>query len=188
MSVFEYFSRSIRILDYKIHEDRDEAIMWIDGIRNQGIDLEIDENKRQDVFIIPVAYIDEFFLNKCDGNEFFEKLLERADFSKEYMYSLWEVHETEEELIHKAWIENRYAKYEDFGLYDFICAYCGKDLQDEYSELDHVIPKSRGGANSPENYVVSCVNCNRTKRNKTPEEANMPIRYGDCNLLREGGL
>jgi 5-methylcytosine-specific restriction endonuclease McrA len=142
-----------------------------------------------------VAYLTDFLSYDGDCTEFFEKLLERADFSKEYMHELWikqqediEAEERKREREHEAWCENRDAKYSFLGLYNTVCAYCGNDLSNDYSELDHVIPRSKGGANSPENLVVSCMECNRKKRSKTPEEANMPIRYGDCNLLREGGL
>lgn len=55
---------------------------------------------------------------------------------------------------------------------NFQCAYCGskKNLT-----IDHVIPKSRGGDNSWENLITSCITCNREKGNKTPEEAGMPL-------------
>lgn len=52
------------------------------------------------------------------------------------------------------------------------CQYCGtrSDLT-----LDHVLPKSRGGADSWENLVTACNNCNVKKGNRTPEEAGMPL-------------
>ncbi|MCH8556495.1 MAG: HNH endonuclease [Balneolia bacterium] len=52
------------------------------------------------------------------------------------------------------------------------CQYCksGRDLT-----IDHVIPKSRGGADSWENLVTACNKCNNKKGNKTPREANMPL-------------
>jgi CRISPR/Cas system Type II protein with McrA/HNH and RuvC-like nuclease domain len=55
----------------------------------------------------------------------------------------------------------------------FQCVYCGthKNLT-----IDHVMPKSRGGANSWENMVTCCFTCNSKKGSKTPEEANMSMR------------
>ena len=41
--------------------------------------------------------------------------------------------------------------------------------------LDHVIPKSRGGAMSWKNIVLSCIPCNDLKRDRTPREANMHL-------------
>ncbi|HIK26082.1 MAG: HNH endonuclease [Thermosynechococcus sp. Uc] len=51
------------------------------------------------------------------------------------------------------------------------CGYTGEDLT-----LDHVIPKSRGGGDTWENIVTACVRCNVKKGNRTPQEANMPLR------------
>jgi len=36
--------------------------------------------------------------------------------------------------------------------------------------IDHIIPVSRGGDNSPENLCAACQACNRSKNNRTPEE------------------
>ncbi len=46
------------------------------------------------------------------------------------------------------------------------CWYCGRDLNVDHSTLDHLIPRSKGGPNSIENYVVACHTCNRRKRNR----------------------
>ena len=55
---------------------------------------------------------------------------------------------------------------------NFICQYCGKksDLT-----IDHVIPKSRGGADIWENLATACEKCNVKKGNKTPKEAEMTL-------------
>jgi hypothetical protein len=36
--------------------------------------------------------------------------------------------------------------------------------------LDHVLPKSRGGEDTWQNLVTSCLECNNCKDNRTPEE------------------
>ena len=46
------------------------------------------------------------------------------------------------------------------------CAYCGEDA----TEIDHLIPISKGGNNSPENLVPACKTCNRSKNNKDLSE------------------
>ena len=51
------------------------------------------------------------------------------------------------------------------------CAYCGKAAH----TIDHVHPKSRGGADSWENLVVSCRFCNLKKGRRTPQEASMTL-------------
>lgn len=42
-------------------------------------------------------------------------------------------------------------------------------------DMDHVIPKSKGGPKVFTNLVTSCIPCNRKKRNRTPEEAGMSL-------------
>lgn len=49
------------------------------------------------------------------------------------------------------------------------CWWCSKDLGDEW-HVDHVIPLSRSGSNSPENLVIACPPCNHSKSNKLPQE------------------
>lgn len=49
------------------------------------------------------------------------------------------------------------------------CFWCGVKLAGDF-EVDHVIPLTRGGANYPENIVIACCFCNRSKHNKLPSE------------------
>ena len=49
------------------------------------------------------------------------------------------------------------------------CAYCGIELGDDF-HVDHVIPLSRGGANSPDNLALACVFCNCSKSGQLLEE------------------
>jgi 5-methylcytosine-specific restriction endonuclease McrA len=46
------------------------------------------------------------------------------------------------------------------------CAYCAGSA----STIDHVIPRSRGGADSWENLVACCLHCNNVKGDRTPHE------------------
>lgn len=58
------------------------------------------------------------------------------------------------------------------------CQYCGNRFARADLNLDHVIPRSRGGRTTWENVVCSCVTCNLKKGSRMPEEAGM-------RLLRE---
>lgn len=55
------------------------------------------------------------------------------------------------------------------------CQYCGRQFPRSELNLDHVIPRSRGGTAVWENVVCSCLKCNRRKGGRTPEEAGMKL-------------
>ncbi len=57
----------------------------------------------------------------------------------------------------------------------FRCQYCGDRKAPRELTLDHILPRSRGGDNSPFNVVTACVSCNQRKGNRTPSEARMPL-------------
>src|SRR2546430_1317192 len=57
----------------------------------------------------------------------------------------------------------------------FRCQYCGEKKGAVELTLDHIMPRSRGGDNSPVNVVAACIQCNNRKSNRTPEEARMPL-------------
>ena len=57
----------------------------------------------------------------------------------------------------------------------FRCQYCGERKNPVELTLDHILPRSRGGDNSPVNVVTACVRCNQRKGSRTPEEARMPL-------------
>ena len=55
------------------------------------------------------------------------------------------------------------------------CQYCGKVFDRSELNLDHVIPRDRGGPTTWENIVCSCIPCNTQKANRTPQEAGMHL-------------
>ena len=57
----------------------------------------------------------------------------------------------------------------------FRCQYCGEKKAASELTLDHILPRSRGGDNSPVNIVTACVACNNRKGSRTPAEARMPL-------------
>jgi 5-methylcytosine-specific restriction endonuclease McrA len=52
------------------------------------------------------------------------------------------------------------------------CQYCGKAAEN----LDHVVPRSRGGTHSWDNVVASCRSCNARKEDRLPNECHMVLR------------
>lgn len=45
----------------------------------------------------------------------------------------------------------------------FKCKKCGKSQEQEQLEIDHITPRSKGGASDPENLLTLCFTCNRGK-------------------------
>ncbi len=58
---------------------------------------------------------------------------------------------------------------------NYTCQYCGKKYPPEYLNIDHVLPRHRGGRTTWENVVCSCIWCNFKKGGKTLEEAGMKL-------------
>ena len=56
--------------------------------------------------------------------------------------------------------------------FNHTCAYCG--ATDIPLEIEHIIPKSRGGSNRVSNLTIACADCNLRKSNQTAEEFGCP--------------
>ena len=54
---------------------------------------------------------------------------------------------------------------------EWTCQYCAAPAEN----LDHVIPRSRGGTHTWENVVAACRRCNAKKENRTPQEAGFHL-------------
>ena len=55
------------------------------------------------------------------------------------------------------------------------CQYCGRVFDRKDLNLDHVLPRDKGGLTTWENVVCSCIRCNTRKGNKLPHEAHMAL-------------
>jgi 5-methylcytosine-specific restriction endonuclease McrA len=55
---------------------------------------------------------------------------------------------------------------------DWMCQYCGAAAEN----VDHVIPRSRGGGHVWENVVAACRRCNSRKENRLPDQAGLSLR------------
>lgn len=62
----------------------------------------------------------------------------------------------------------------------FRCQYCGQAFMPHELTMDHVIPRSMWNGNDTPtcwtNIVTACRPCNLKKSDRTPEQANMPLR------------
>jgi len=55
------------------------------------------------------------------------------------------------------------------------CQYCARRFPRSELNLDHVIPRCRGGRTTWENVVCSCIECNRRKGGGDPNSAGMQL-------------
>ena len=71
--------------------------------------------------------------------------------------------------------EIRFTRSNLYHHYKNKCCYCGGQFSTRELNLDHIIPRSKGGLTSWENIVTSCYSCNSIKDDRTPEQAGMKL-------------
>ena len=54
-------------------------------------------------------------------------------------------------------------RFEVFKRDKFTCQYCGKRPPDVVLEIDHIVPKAKGGEDNSGNLTTACFDCNRGK-------------------------
>ncbi|NNC86917.1 MAG: HNH endonuclease [Akkermansiaceae bacterium] len=74
--------------------------------------------------------------------------------------------------------EVKFTRHNVFLRDKFTCQYCGVRFIERELNLDHVVPRDKGGKTTWENIVTSCIGCNTRKANKLIHQVNM-------RLLRE---
>lgn len=57
----------------------------------------------------------------------------------------------------------------------YTCQYCGATPGRQLLTVDHVVPRSRGGAHDWGNLVTACTRCNQKKGSLLPDEAKMQL-------------
>ncbi len=58
-----------------------------------------------------------------------------------------------------------------------MCAYCGGVFSLDELTREHMLPSSRGGADSWMNCITACRSCNSRKGNRTPNELGWSLHY-----------
>jgi 5-methylcytosine-specific restriction endonuclease McrA len=71
--------------------------------------------------------------------------------------------------------EVRFSRDNLFERDHYRCQYCGDHFPDHKLNMDHVIPRAKGGRTSWENIVTSCIPCNTRKANRLPHQASMHL-------------
>ena len=72
-------------------------------------------------------------------------------------------------------VEAKFTRRNLYEHYKYRCCYCGKKFSSQELNLEHVVPRSKGGKTSWENVVTSCMPCNTRKGDKLPHEAGMNL-------------
>lgn len=54
---------------------------------------------------------------------------------------------------------------------EWTCQYCGRSAEN----VDHVVPRSKGGEHVWENVVAACRKCNAKKENRLPDEVGLSL-------------
>lgn len=73
------------------------------------------------------------------------------------------------------WRYQRQPKWSKSGVLrrdNYTCTFCSGKA----TTIDHVMPRSQGGKNTWKNTVAACSPCNNRKADRTPEQANMPMK------------
>ena len=76
-------------------------------------------------------------------------------------------------MVKRPLLQRRLSRRSVFYRDSFTCQYCGKETR--ALTLDHIVPRSRGGAHIWENIVSACIPCNHRKAGATPAEAKMGL-------------
>ena len=71
--------------------------------------------------------------------------------------------------------EVKFTRHNVFLRDKFPCQYCGNRFSERELNLDHVVPRDKGGRTTWENIVTSCIRCNSRKANKLAHEVGMRL-------------
>ena len=71
--------------------------------------------------------------------------------------------------------EVKFTRHNVFLRDNHTCQYCRKTFPEKDLNLDHVMPRDKGGKTTWENIVTSCIKCNTRKANKLVHEAGMHL-------------
>lgn len=69
----------------------------------------------------------------------------------------------------------KFSRANVFGRDKHKCQYCGSAPGTEELTYDHVLPRSKGGRTEWTNIATCCIDCNKKKADRTPEQAKMKL-------------
>ena len=76
-------------------------------------------------------------------------------------------------------------KHDLYGIQEGCCAGCGHHFQIRNMEIDHIIPRSKGGPDTDLNLQLLCPNCNRVKGARIMADLWARLKKNGINILWE---
>jgi len=71
-------------------------------------------------------------------------------------------------------------RYEVLKRARYRCELCGISAEEKATEVDHIIPRNKGGTDDISNFQALCYSCNATKRDRDDTDfREMALRYND---------
>ncbi len=129
--------------------------MEIEGLKAPKYTRKSKKTRQQFLFTEEFTFTDEL-PERTDNEETDVAYLEpKMEFEKEP----WEKLSRHDMVLHLA-----EAQADDEGW--VVCAGCGRGLEVEYMELDHIDPRAGGGSNYIGNRILLCAPCNKKKRHR----------------------
>ena len=71
--------------------------------------------------------------------------------------------------------EVKFTRHNIFLRDKFTCQYCSNSFPESDLNLDHVVPRDKGGKTTWDNIATSCIRCNTRKANKLAHEVGMRL-------------
>ena len=67
----------------------------------------------------------------------------------------------------------------------YTCVHCGSKYRKGNMDIDHIIPKSKGGSDSEWNLQCLCIHCNRSKQANISKIFSDRVKSADRIISRE---
>jgi 5-methylcytosine-specific restriction endonuclease McrA len=117
-------------------------------------------------YMVPLRWSDWIQLSVEEGDDFVLTINQKIKIPKVIILSKFDrVPRKRPRFSQKnIWIRDNYT-----------CQYTGKKLRPGEGNIDHVVPRSRGGSTAWENCVLACKQVNAKKADATPEEAGLKL-------------
>src|SRR3990167_157951 len=94
----------------------------------------------------------------------YAKREDRQRYEREYRHTYRQY--GRDKLDNRRWRKKRRQKW--FATTSGHCTYCGKKLTWQTAERDHILPRTLGGTDAPENIAIACRKCNASKGERAP--------------------